>query len=156
MHGSALSVVGRVLAALLMGVLLLALSGLLHTAAAATLGAGWSYLWVTWLVAVLATIFVAVGAPTARIAWGRLCLINGLAAAAVFVATMAGVPPVGAVSGEIADQAAWLGVAQPLGAALGAALLSGALGIVAIGLAVVLVGAAHILRRFDARAHRLA
>lgn len=153
-HRSVWSVLSRFLAALLMGLLLLALSGVLHSAAAATVGAGWSYLWVTWIVAVLATASVVFTAPTAQMAWGRLCLVNGLAAGAVFVASMVALPPAGASPGEIADQTAWLGVARPLGATLGAALFSGLLGIVAIGLAMVLVAAAYILRHLDVKSHR--
>lgn len=155
-RGSLAAFVARLVAALVMGLLLLALSGLLHTAAAAaTIGAGWSYIWATWLIAVIATLLIAFGAPTGRIAWGRLCALNGLASAGVLlVSTVVALQERQKVFGGLADQAVSLGFARPIGAALGAALLSAALGIAALFLAVVLLGVSFGLLHPSARAGR--
>ena len=138
----------RLVAALIMGLLILALSGLLHTAAAgATIGRGASYLWATWSVAAIVTCVVAFSAPTGRIAWGRLCALGGLLSTGLLVATLLGAQAKEVPFGEFAGQAAWLEVVRPVGAALGAAYLSGALGIAALLIAIVLFAISYGLLR---------
>jgi hypothetical protein len=81
--------VNRIVAAFVMGLILLVLSALVHTAAAPTLGAGWSYLWVTWLIAGLIALPAARSAPTSRSFWARLCFVNGVASTAVVACLLA-------------------------------------------------------------------
>jgi len=131
-----------------MGLLILALSGLLHTAAAAaTIGRGASLLWATWSVAIVITCVIAFNAPTGRIAWGRLCIVGGLLSAALLVADLLAAQAGEPRFDEFVDQAAWLDPVRPVGAALGAAYLFGALGIAALLVAVVLFAISYGLLR---------
>jgi hypothetical protein len=137
----------RMLAALIMGLILLALSGVIHTAAAARLGGGWSYLWATWLVVALAVLAIALGSPTPRHAWSRLCLINAAAAGTVFSLCVITGPALRAIAGDRSEPFSWPGEPYPPGAAFGVALLSGAVGIASVILAIVLVGVFYLLRQ---------
>ncbi len=156
-RGSPAAVAGRLIAALVMGLVLVVLSGLLHSAAAAAMAGGWSYLWASWSVAIIVTLLIALSAPTRRIAWGRLCAVNGLVSGGVLVAsTIAAVKGNAAGLDNLADQGTSFGLARPIGGALGAALLSGALGIAALLLTVVLLAASYVLLHWSARSNRLA
>jgi hypothetical protein len=137
----------RIVAALIMGLILLALSGVIHTAAAARLGGGWSYLWMTWLVVVLAVLAVALGSPTPRHAWSRLCLINAAAAGIAFSLCVITGPALRAIAGDRSEPFAWPGEPYPPGPAFGVALLSGVVGIASAILAIVLVGLFYLLRQ---------
>jgi hypothetical protein len=137
----------RMLAALIMGLILLALAVIIHTAAAARLGGGWSYLWVTWLVVALAVLAVALGSPTPRHAWSRLCLINAAAAGTVVGLCVIAGPALRAIAGDRSEPFSWPGEPYPPGPAFGVALLSGVVGIASAILAIVLVGLFYLLRQ---------
>ena len=131
-----------------MGLLILALSGLLHTAAAAaTIGRGASYLWATSSVAVVITCLIAFNAPTGRVAWGRLCALGGLLSTGLLIVSVLAGQASETPFGELADQAGWLEFVRPVGAVLGAAYLSGALGIAALLIAIVLFAISYGLLR---------
>lgn len=148
MRASVAIFVARLIAAAVMGLLILALSGLLHTAAAgATIGRGASYLWATWSVALIITCAVAFNAPTGRIAWGRLCALSGLLSTGLLLANLLAAHANEAPFGEFSGQAAWPEFVRPIGAALGAAYLSGALGITALLIAIVLFAISYGLLR---------
>jgi hypothetical protein len=142
------SVARRLIAALAMGLLLLALSAVIHTAAAASFGVGWPYLWATEMGAAIVALGVALSAPSTLHAWRRLCLINAAAAgiAAVLIGSLSASPPVQGTTGA-PDTSPWLGAPHPMGAAFGAALFSGLLGIAAATLAIVLLVIFYLLRR---------
>jgi hypothetical protein len=144
--------INRLLAAFIMGLVLLVLSALVHTAAGATVGGGWSYLWVTWLIAGLIVIVAAVSAPAARTAWARLCVVNGLASTAAGVFLLA-LPLNEAALREMAERASWPYATRPLGAALGAALASGALGLAAVVIAIIFFTCAYFFRHPRPRSH---
>lgn len=128
---------GRIFAILVMGILLLLLSALIRSAAAQHIGDALPSVRAIGLAAGAATLGVGGIARTMRAAWGCLCLLNGLASADAMA--------------QAIDE---LGVPRPIGAALGVALLSGALGIAAVCLALVLLAASHLLLRRSWRAHR--
>ena len=131
---------GKLLAALIMGLILLALSGIIYSAAAAGLASPWSYLWLSWLAAGAAALAVALAAPTAKHAWSRLCLLDAATAIVVFLVALLAAPRAAGMNG-----ANWVGAPHPLGAALGAALLSGFLGLFAVILALLLLAVAWLL-----------
>jgi hypothetical protein len=137
--------INRIVAAIVTGLILLVLSALVHTAAAASLGTGWSYLWMTWLIVVLIAL-LALSAPTSRSVWARLCFVNGLASAAVAACVLA-LPLPEAALREIGKGASLPRVVRPLGAAFGAALASGAVGIAAIVAALLFFACAYLFRR---------
>jgi hypothetical protein len=137
-----------------MGLILLVLSSLIHTAAAATLGGGLlSYLWVTWLIAVLIVVAAALSARAARAVWVRLCVVNGMASTAAAVCFLA-LPE--AALREMAEGAWSHYTPRPFGAALGAALASGALGIAAVVAAIIFFGSAYYFHHLRPRSHRSA
>ena len=146
--------VGRVLAIVVMGLLLLAISGLIRSAAAGQAGDAMPSIWIVWLAAGAATLALAAFASSARLAWGRLCLLNGLASLTLLLVSLVARASPGAASNATAEAIESLGVARPIGAALGGALVSGALGIAAVTLAVVLfVASAFLLRPTRRHAH---
>lgn len=137
----------RILTALIMGVILVLLSALLHRAVASSVGGDGSYLWATWLVAIVVTLLIAFGAPNGRIALGRLCLINGVVSG-LLLGSLLMPRAAGATLGDLGDLEGLMGLARPKGAALGAALLSAALGIIAVAFLLV----SYLLLRL--RSHR--
>lgn len=143
---------GRVIAALIMGLLLLLLSGALHTAAAAATGFGLSYLWATWLGAIVVTLLITFTAPTGRIAWGMLCALNGVASTGLTV--IAVLQMTGIVPDRLVDHAGSLGLGESIGGALGGALLSAALGIIGLVIVTALLVAPYVV--LDGKKHRSA
>jgi hypothetical protein len=98
-------------------------------------------------VAVVATLLIIFFAPTGRIAWGRLCLLNGLASLALPLAGIAYAAMFGHVAMQHvgADEGAKAGLA--IGAGLGGAMVAGMFGFVGFFLgAIFLVLAFFILR----------
>lgn len=80
----------RVLAACVLGFILVILSGLLHSAVAAGLAIGWKYAWTAWTVAGILAALIAFGvAKTERGAWAWLCLVNAAICIGILVAVLA-------------------------------------------------------------------
>jgi hypothetical protein len=69
----------RLPAALLMGAVLLALSALIHAAAAATPGGGWTSLGALWLARIVLITLVVYSVRNMLAVWRRMCLVNGIA-----------------------------------------------------------------------------
>jgi hypothetical protein len=144
--------INRLIAAFVMGLILLVLSALIHTAAAATLGGGvLSYLWVTWLIAVVIVVVAALTARAARAVWVRLCVVNGLASTTAAVCLLA-LPE--AALREMAEGAWSHYTPRPLGAALGTALASGAIGIAAVVAAIIFFASAYFFHHLQPTSHR--
>jgi len=139
--------IGRILAIIVMGAVLLAISGIplaFSIAAAATPDKPPSMLALTapYVAVAAVTLFVAIAAPTARIAWGRLCIIAGVAG---FALPLEGLLASALMSAQIvgrADSAAGR-AGEAIGAGLGMAAISGVAAFVGIfvGLAFVAAGA---------------
>jgi len=111
-----------------------------------------------WITALAAgtTVFAVGGlAPTVRAAWGRLCLVNAIACLILVVTSLV---TAGHPAGEAADTAAQqieaFGLGRPIGAALGAALVSGVLGLAAVGVAAALLITSFVLLRPTRHANR--
>lgn len=128
---------GRLLAALVMGLILLVLSALIRSAAAAALGGGWTPLGAIWLAAIVITLLAVYGARTSLAAWRRMCLINGAASLGLL-----GIGTADLVSPGISPD-----IVQPFGPVLGVALVSGALAAVGVFLAVLFFAAWYLLSR---------
>jgi hypothetical protein len=97
-------------------------------------------------IAVVATIAVTVSAPTGRIAWGRLCLLNGLASLGLSLAGIVVALLLGSHASQLAvSYAAETGV--KIGSGLGSTTVSGMLGFLGFSSgAIFLVLAFAILR----------
>ncbi len=136
--GSALP--GRMLVALLMGWFLIALSALIHAAAAATLGGGWSSLGAMWLAAIVAT-SVAVWRARSRVAaWRRMCFLNGLASLGLLAAGAADI-----VGPDGPSEIIW-----PSGPVLGFSIASAVLAIAGLLLAALFFAVWYLQARHDA------
>jgi hypothetical protein len=135
------SVFGRRLAAAILGVVLLALSALIHAAAAATIGATWISLGATWTIAILIILLAVYGARTSIVAWRRMCLINGIASLTLLA--------VGAA--EFASQAAPSQSLRPFGPVIGVAVASAMLAISGLVFALLFFLAWHLLPRHHPR-----
>jgi hypothetical protein len=86
---------------------------------------GWTFLGPG--IAVVATIAVTVFAPTGRIAWGRLCLLNGLASLGLSLAGIIVAMPLRHHASQLAvSYSAETGV--KIGSGLGGTIVSGMLG----------------------------
>jgi hypothetical protein len=134
----------RVVAALVMGLVLLALSALIHAAAAASLGGGWMSLGAMWLVAVIATLLAVQRARSGAVAWRRMCLVNAVASLVLLVAGAAALAGPGGTPDRL-----W-----PNGPVLGVAVASAVLTIAGLLLALLFFGLWHLLSRRDAGAAR--
>jgi hypothetical protein len=126
-----------------MAVVLLVLSVILQKAIASNAGDNAAYAWTSWFVATILALWVAFSAPSGRIAFGRLCLLNGVATGLLLIAITA----LGA-TGAISSDSLGPQFTAPAGPALGSALLSAALGIIAV---VFLVGAYLLLHSRNRR-----
>ncbi|WP_026868956.1 hypothetical protein [Inquilinus limosus] len=139
----------RLLAACLLGFILVILSGLLHTAIAAGLAGGWRYAWVAWTIAGLLAALIAFGAKTERDAWAWLCLVNAAVSIGVLVAVLvlaltgsaATVPDAAPLPEPLPD------AAIPTASAFRFAVASGLLGFVVTVLAAGFLVAAYLLMR---------
>lgn len=140
------SVFGRLLAAAILGIVLLALSALIHAAAAATIGATWLSLGAAWTIAILIILLAVYGARTSIAAWRRMCLINGIASLTLLAAGAA----------EFAGQAAPNHSLRPFGPVIGVAVASAMLAILGLVLALLFFVAWHLLSRHHPRAGRQA
>jgi hypothetical protein len=130
------SLFGRLLAAVILGIVLLVLSGLIHTAAAAAIGGTWVSLGVMWLVAVIIVLLAVYGARTRAAVWRRMCFINGVASLGLF--------SIGAA--DFASQRVARNVVLPFGPVVGVAVTSATLAIIGLILAAVFFIAWQILR----------
>lgn len=144
---------GRISAILVMGFLLLLLSALIRSAAAQDIGDTLPGVGVIGLAVGVTATVVGGLARTMRAAWGRLCLLDGLASLVLLLMCLLAKASPGASADATAQAIGDFGVARPIGAAFGAALLSGVLGIVAVCLGVALLAASHFLLRPPRRAH---
>lgn len=139
----------RLLAACLLGFILVILSGLLHTALAAGLAGGWRYAWVAWTIAGLVAALIAFGAKTERDAWAWLCLVNAAVSIGILVAML-----VMALTGSYATFAEATSPPAPvsdaeiaIASAFRFAVGSGLLGLVVTALAAGFLVAAYLLMR---------
>ena len=117
----------RLLTALAMAVVLLALSVIFQKTIASNAVDHAAHAWTSWFVATVLALWVAFSAPSGRIAFGRLCLLNGVATGLLLSVIMA----LGA-TGTISSDSLGPQFTAPAGPALGSALLSAALGIIAV------------------------
>lgn len=78
----------RLLAACVLGFILVILSGLLHSAIAAGLAGGWRYAWTAWTISGLLAALIALGAKTEQRAWAGLCLVNAAVSIGILVAVL--------------------------------------------------------------------
>ncbi|HUZ75389.1 MAG TPA: hypothetical protein VMU87_20590 [Stellaceae bacterium] len=127
---------GRLLAAVLLGLILLGLSALIHAAAAAPRGAGWPSLGATWFVAIIVILLAVHGARTGVVAWRRMCLIDGVASLGLVAA--------GAV--DLVDRGTEP-YRPPFGPVFGVAYVSGIVAIAGFALAVAFFVAWFLLAR---------
>jgi hypothetical protein len=127
---------GRLFAVVFMGLVLLALTALFHSAAAATSGGGWVSLGAIWLAAILAILLAARGAGASVTIWRRMCLLDGLASLGLFA--------IGSVDLILRDTVSGI---QPVRPVFGVAVASGVLAIAGLVLAIVLLVAWYLLSR---------
>lgn len=121
---------------LAMAAVLLVLSVIFRKAIASSAGDDAGYGWASWFVATVLAFWAAFSAPSARVAFGRLCLLNGVASGLLL-----GVVTALGAAGAISSGLRGLPPTEPSGSALGSALFSAALGIIAI----VFLGGAYLL-----------
>lgn len=133
----------RVAAALAMGTVLLVLSVIFRKAVASSASDHAAYAWTSWLVSTVLAFLIAFSAPSGRIAFGRLCLLNGVAAG-LLLSVVTAFGEGGAISSDLLGPQ----LTAPAGPALGSALLSAVLGIIAV---VFLVGSYLLLHSRDHR-----
>lgn len=138
------SALARFLAAVIMGIVLLALSALIHSAAAATLGGGWWSLGAVWIAAVIATLLAVYTAPSHLAAWRRMCLVNGVASLLLL----------GFGTAELPRNGYPPELTVPIGPVLGVAIAAGMLVVIGSVLALLFFAAWHLLPRHRPRAHR--
>lgn len=112
---------------LAMAAVLLVLSVIFRKAIASGAADDAEYAWTSWFVATVLAFWVAFSAPSGRIAFGRLCLLDGVAAGLLL-----GVVMVFGAAGAISSDLLGPQLTAPAGPALGSALLSAALGIIAV------------------------
>ncbi len=138
------SVTGRLAAAIVLGLVLLLLSAIINIAKGAG-AAGLSPIWISWAVTAAIVVAVAVGAATVRAVWGMLsfaCFLGG-------IVLLASLPWYSRAAETIpqstADLARSIGLSPPVGAAVGGAILSGAMGIAAVVLTIAFLTASYFL-----------
>ncbi|HXE16228.1 MAG TPA: hypothetical protein VN632_03305 [Stellaceae bacterium] len=138
------SAVGRVVAAVILGLVLLLLSAIINIAKGAS-GSEWAPMWISWVVACVIVAAIAVGASTLRVVWGALffvCFLAGVILAASLPWYSRAAESVPQSSAELAQS---LGLSPPVGAAVGGAIVSGAMGIAAVIVTVVFLAASYFL-----------
>jgi hypothetical protein len=147
------AVAGRIVAAVIIGLVLLMASAIINIAKGAG-AAGWSPLWISWAFAAAIVVVVAFGAATVRLVWGVLsfvCFIAGIVLTASLPWFAHAAEPVAQSAAQAAQS---FGLSPPIGAAMGAALVSGAMGIAAVVVTVAFFGASYfLLRHRDQHAH---
>jgi len=121
------------LAALVLALILLALSALMHAAAAATLGGGWPSLGGSSLAAIAVAGLVIVLARSSAAACRRMCLVNGVASLGLLTA--------GVVNLSQPD------IVPHTGPVFGFAVASGVFAIAGLALAALFFVAWHVLSR---------
>ncbi|WP_342238589.1 hypothetical protein [Inquilinus sp. OTU3971] len=139
----------RLLAACLLGFVLVILSGLLYLAIAVGLAEGWRYAWVAWTIAGLLAALISFGARMERGAWAWLCLVNGLVSVGILATVLvvarrgsaATVPDAAPLPSPLPD--AGISTAS----AFRFAVASGLLGLVVTVLAAGFLVAAYLLMR---------
>jgi len=129
-----LSPLTRLFAAVFMGLILLALTALFHSAAAATSGGDWASLGAIWLAAIGAIFLTARGARTSMTMWRRMCLLDGLASLGLFA--------IGSADLIIRNSPSDIHPVRPV---FGVAIASGVLAIIGLGLVVVFFIAWYLL-----------
>ena len=151
--------IGRILAIVVMGAVLLTVGAVplaFSIAAAATPEAPPSMLGLTapYLAVAGLTIYVAVAAPTARIAWGRLCVLAGLAG---FALPLEGLLASSLMSAHIVGHAGTAAgrAGEAVGAGLGMAAISGVAAFIGIFIGLVFVVAGALTLHGAARPIRL-
>lgn len=140
----------RLLAAYVLGFIMVILSGQFHSAVAAGLAIGWKHAWAAWTVAGILAALIAFGVAKAeRGAWAWLCLVNATVCIGILIAVLAGV-----LTGSYATVGGATPPAEPLpdaaimaAGAFQFAVASGLLGLVVTVLAVGFLVAAYLLMR---------
>lgn len=131
----------RFLSAVLMGVLLLALAGMLYAVTFERGAAALTAPWTVWLVGLILIAAVALRTPSPRHSWGFFSAVNGgMCWALAAVVSTQPVPEWAPYREGIPVDHADLSL--PIGAFLGGALLSGYMGIAAVVIGVILTVAA--------------
>jgi len=138
------SAVGRIAAAVILGLVLLILSAIINIAKGAS-GSEWAPMWISSAVACVIVAAVAVGASTLRAVWGALSFLCFLAGVVLAASLPWYSRAAEAVPQSSADLAQSLGLSPPLGAAVGGAIVSGAMGITAVIVTVVFLAASYFL-----------
>lgn len=140
------AVVGRIVAAVIIGLVLLMASAIINIAKGAG-AADWSPLWISWALATAIVVVVAFGAATVRLVWGVLsfvCFIAGIVLTSSLPWFAHAAEPVAQSAAQVAQS---FGLSPPIGAAMGAALISGAMGIAAVIVTIAFLGASYLLLR---------
>jgi len=135
-----------ILVVLLLALALLALSALIHAAAAATLGGGWPSLGAIWLIAIAAILVTVFRARSRREACRRMCFIDGLASLGLLTA--------GAV--DLSGLGRAPDVVPPPGPVVGFAVASSVLVIAGLVLAAVFFAAWYLSSQHPTGAQRKA
>jgi hypothetical protein len=116
-----MGILGRLLAIVVMGAALLALVAVPISVFSAASALDHAPVFWPFAAAVAVTIFIALASPTARIAWGRLCVVAGLAGFALPLEAFVGsIGLNAAIVGQHANQLS--APAAQAGAAIGAGL----------------------------------
>jgi len=121
-------------AAIGIAAMLLLLSVIFHGAMASDPANSWAYLWGTWIFVIALTFVIAFSARSVRTALGRLCLLNG-GATALVVFVMVGSND--AISDDVLHPGDAIGRAIGGSPAIGSAILSAVLGMIAVACLVV-------------------
>jgi hypothetical protein len=147
------AVAGRIVAAVFLGLVLLLLSAIINIAKGAPT-AGWSPMWISWAVVAAIVIVVASGAATLRAVSGALCSLCFVAGIMLLAALPWYSRAAETVPQSTAELAQSLGLSPPVGAAVGGAIVSGAMGIAAVIVTIAFLGASYfLLRHRDQHAH---
>ncbi len=132
----------RLATVLAMAAVLLVISVIFRKAIASSASDLGAYAWTSWIAATVLALWAAFSAPSGRIAFGRLCLLNGVVTGLLLgVVTALGKS---AISSDLSGPQ----LTPPAGPALGSALLSAVLGIIAV---LFLLGSYFLLHHRDHR-----
>ncbi len=121
------AVLVRLLAALAMAAVLLIVSVIFQKAVASNASDHAAYAWTSRFAAIVLAFWIAFSAPSGRIALGRLCLLNGIA-----TGLLLSLVTVLRAEGTIPPDFLGPHLTAPSGPALGSALLSAILGMIAV------------------------
>jgi hypothetical protein len=133
-----------------MAVVLLLLSVIFHRALASDLANNEAYIWATRVVAIALSFAIAFVAPSVRIALGRLCLLNG-GVTALMLCVLLAIGSEGAISADLSGSGDAPRLPLAGSPAIGSAILSAALGMIAVAF---LVGSYFLLHVRDGRKNR--